>query len=217
MLVVSPHGDDETLGAGGTLLRFKKEGHKIYWLNFTDKKQEYGYSAQDTQLRTRQMKDVVKAYSFDGLYNLGLKPAGLNENKKNEIIEEITNIFKTIKPSILILPFKNDVHSDHRYVFETVYSCTKIFRAPFIKKILMMEVLSETDFASSDKGFVPNYFVDISNYLDKKIKIMRYYQGEMGKHPFPRSEENIRALAVHRGATAGCRYAEAFMLIKGIW
>jgi len=217
VLVVSPHGDDETLGAGGTLLRFKKEGHKIYWLNFTDKKQEYGYSAQDTQLRTRQMKDVVKAYSFDGLYNLGLKPAGLNENKKNEIIEEITNIFKTIKPSILILPFKNDVHSDHRYVFETVYSCTKIFRAPFIKKILMMEVLSETDFASSDKGFVPNYFVDISNYLDKKIKIMRYYQGEMGKHPFPRSEENIRALAVHRGATAGCRYAEAFMLIKGIW
>jgi len=43
IMVVSPHPDDETLGAGGTLLKLKSEGHKIYWLNFTNMAKEYGY------------------------------------------------------------------------------------------------------------------------------------------------------------------------------
>jgi LmbE family N-acetylglucosaminyl deacetylase len=101
-------------------------------------------------------------------------------------------------------------------VFETVYSCTKVFRAPFIKEILMMEVLSETEFSGSDNGFIPNYFIDISAYLDKKISIMRNYRSELKAHPFPRSIQNIRALATYRGATAGCRYAEGFIQLKRI-
>lgn len=36
IMVISPHPDDETLGAGGTLLRYKSEGHQIYWLNITN-------------------------------------------------------------------------------------------------------------------------------------------------------------------------------------
>ena len=44
ILVVSPHPDDETLGAGGTILRYKNEGKEVYWLNITNVKEEYGYS-----------------------------------------------------------------------------------------------------------------------------------------------------------------------------
>ena len=36
IVVVSPHPDDETLGAGGTLLRQKARGDKIYWINVTN-------------------------------------------------------------------------------------------------------------------------------------------------------------------------------------
>ena len=79
-----------------------------------------------------------------------------------------------------------------------------------------MEILSETDFASSDTGFIPNYFVDISDFLEKKIEIMNIYKSEIKNHPYPRSKENIRALAIHRGASVGCKYAEGFILIKGI-
>jgi LmbE family N-acetylglucosaminyl deacetylase len=81
-----------------------------------------------------------------------------------------------------------------------------------------METLSETEFSSNIKtgSFVPNVFMDISDHMDKKIRAMEIYESEIGIHPFPRSEENIRALATHRGATAGCKYAESFMLIKEI-
>ena len=63
---------------------------------------------------------------------------------------------------------------------------------------------------------LPNYFVDITDYLDKKNTIMKVFESEIAEHPFPRSFENIRALAHFRGASAGVRYAEAFQLLKYI-
>ena len=82
----------------------------------------------------------------------------------------------------------------------------------------MIETLSETEFAPSTKedSFIPNVFVDISSFMNNKIKIMKIFKTEMGIHPFPRSEKNIKALATLRGATAGCKYAESFILLKEI-
>ena len=78
-----------------------------------------------------------------------------------------------------------------------------------------MEVLSETEFAPSTKedSFIPNVFIDISGFFEQKLEIMRVYSSELGKHPFPRSEENLRAQAISRGAVRGCKYAESFMLL----
>ena len=35
VLCVAVHADDETLGAGGTLLKHKAQGDEIYWLLLT--------------------------------------------------------------------------------------------------------------------------------------------------------------------------------------
>jgi len=80
----------------------------------------------------------------------------------------------------------------------------------------MMETLSETDFADITNSFIPNVFVDISEFFNKKLEIMKIYESEIGVHPFPRSEETIESLAKVRGAQAGCKYAESFMLLKEI-
>ena len=45
---------------------------------------------------------------------------------------------------------------------------------------------------------------------------MSIYKSELGEHPFPRSIENINALATYRGASVGVKFAEAFQLIKYI-
>ena len=67
-----------------------------------------------------------------------------------------------------------------------------------------------------EKVFTPNYFVDISSFLEEKMNLMKIYESELGKHPFPRSLKNIEALATFRGASVGVEYAEAFQLIKYI-
>ena len=83
-----------------------------------------------------------------------------------------------------------------------------------MKAVLIGSV--EFSLSMKEDSFVPNVFVDISKYMDKKIEIMKSYKSEIGEHPFPRSERNIRALATYRGATSGCGYAESFVLLKEI-
>ncbi len=214
ILVIAVHPDDETLGCGGTLLKHKAQGDEIYWLICSDIDSSHPYY----EIRQAEIEKVSKKYSFDGFYNLKLQTMKIDKYSMSELIEKISNIFQEIQPNIVYLPFKGDVHSDHRKIFEASYSCTKSFRYPFIKKIYMMETLSETEFAPSTKedSFIPNVFVDISIFFEKKIEIMRIYKTELGEHPFPRSIENLKALATLRGSTAGCKYAESFMLLKEI-
>ena len=214
ILVITVHPDDETLGCGGTLLKNKVNGNEIHWLICTTIDKNHSYY----ETREREIKEVSKMYGFDTVHNLRLKTMQVDEYSLTELVSKISNVMNDVKPNTIYLPFKSDVHSDHRKIFEASYSCTKSFRYSFIKKIYMMEVLSETEFAPStqENSFIPNVFVDISEYISKKIEIMKIFKSELAEHPFPRSEKNIKALATYRGATCGCEYAESFMLLKEI-
>ena len=214
VLVVAVHPDDETLGCGGTLLKHKVNSDEIHWLICTTIDKSHRYY----ELRENEIEQVSNMYGFDSIHHLRLKSMQVDEYTMRELVGEVSRVINEVKPAIIYLPFKGDIHSDHKKIFDANYSCTKSFRYPFIKKVYMMETLSETEFAPSTKedSFVPTTFVDISEYLDKKIEIINVYKSEMKEHPFPRSERNIRALATFRGATAGCNYAESFMLLKEI-
>jgi len=61
ILVVSPHPDDETLGAGGTIFRFKREGHQVYWLNITDMKDTDGWPEERIICRKKQ---ILSGYQY---------------------------------------------------------------------------------------------------------------------------------------------------------
>lgn len=216
ILVVSPHPDDETLGAGGTILKFKNQGHQVYWLNVTNMAARYGHPKDLIRNRAAEIKKVVNAYRFDEFFDLALNPSKLDEYSASAIIEQVAQVFTKIRPETVILPFRNDLHSDHRVVFQAVSSCTKVFRYPYIKKVLMMEILSETYPSVQADLFTPNYFIDISSFLKKKITIMNLYKTEIKAHPFPRSAQGLEALATLRGAEAGGRHAEGFMLLRWI-
>ena len=213
-LVIAVHPDDETLGCGGTLLKHKANNDEIHWLICT----AINKNQSKYKVREQEIEKISKMYDFNGVHKLELNTMQVDEYSISELIEKISKVIKKVQPNIIYLPFKGDVHSDHRKIFEAAFSCTKTFRYPFIKNMYMMETLSETEFAPSTMGdnFVPNVFVDISKYLDKKIQLMKIFESEIDMHPFPRSEKNIKALATFRGASCGCEYAESFMLLKEI-
>lgn len=218
VLVVAVHPDDETLACGGTLLKHKKLGYKIFWLIVTSMKSGEGFSSKEMLRRDKEIAKVTSLYKFSAVHRLGFPAAGLDRVPRSSLVKSIASVFNAVKPHIVYLPFKNDIHSDHGAVFNAAYNCTKTFRYPSIKKVFAMETISETELApcSQKVMFKPNYFSDISGFLKKKIEIMKVFKGEMRKHPFPRSAKNIEALAIFRGAMAGCAHAEAFMLLKEI-
>ncbi|HEC1736935.1 TPA: PIG-L family deacetylase [Campylobacter coli] len=223
VMVIAVHPDDETLGAGGTLLKHQANGDEIHCIFCTDIFESEGFSKEQINTREQEIQEICKSYNFASIHRLGLKTTKIDEYNTSYLISLFSQIFTKIKPNILYLPFAYDVHSDHRIIFQAAFSCTKSFRYPSIEKILMMETLSESEFAPTlpNQSFIPNVFVDISAFFEKKCEIMKIYQSELGKLPFPRSIENIEALATFRACTMGGKetvdtklYAESFMLLK---
>ena len=213
ILVISPHPDDETLGCGGTLLRHIAKGDHVHWLIFTTISKKLGYSEAHVKSRAYEIEQVEKAYSFSSTTQFNYLTTRLDTYPKAELVQSVAKVVDLIKPSTIYLPNFNDAHSDHSFVFDAAAACTKSFRFPSVKKVRVYETISETEFAirPGNVGFKPNLYIEISKYLDKKINIMKLFSGEMGAHPFPRSEVNLRALAHFRGAIAGVQAAEAFI------
>ncbi|NDA62785.1 MAG: PIG-L family deacetylase [Chitinophagia bacterium] len=216
IIVISAHPDDETLGAGGTLLKHKENGDEIHWLIVTNIFENQGFSKERIQARQVEIEKVAKHLCIKGVFKLDYPTMSLSSSSLINLVPEISKIFMEVKPEVIYTLNRSDAHSDHRYLSDAVMACTKSFRYPFIKKVLMYECISETEFAPAffEKVFIPNYFVDITEFIDEKLEIMRIFKSELGEPPFPRSLENIKALARFRGSSVGCHYAEAFQVVK---
>ena len=217
VLVIAVHPDDETLGCGGTLLKHKAQGDEIHWMIVTEMTTDCGFSPEAIARREREIETVAQMYGFASVHYLKFPTTRLDEIPLSQLVTAMSKVFQSIQPDQVYLPFQHDVHSDHQHAFSAAYSCTKVFRYPSVRKVMMIETLSETDFAqSSSGGFVPNLFIDITPQFDRKMQILRVFESELRPHPFPRSEEAVKALALLRGAASGCRYAEAFVTLKEI-
>lgn len=218
VIVISAHPDDETLGAGGTILKHVANGDNVYWVIVTNVFENQGFTKERVESRQQEIREVEKLLGICKTFLLNYPTMTLSSSSLIKMVPEISSVFSEIQPEIVYCLNRSDAHSDHRVIFDAVMACTKSFRYPYIKQILMYECISETEFAPvlAEKAFLPNYFVDITHFLDKKLDIMKIFESELGEHPFPRSLDNIRALAHFRGASVGVKYAEAFQLLKYI-
>ena len=64
VLVVAPHPDDESLGAGGTLLHHKKKGDNVHWLIMTTTVGDDRFNISFTSERTKEIERVSKALAM---------------------------------------------------------------------------------------------------------------------------------------------------------
>jgi LmbE family N-acetylglucosaminyl deacetylase len=215
VIVVAPHPDDEVLGVGGTLLRRKKEGARISWLIATSITCEAGWTEEKVRSRADEVDRVRELFGFEEVFELEFPSAHLDRIPMADLVASIAEKFKSYEPEEVFVPHPSDAHSDHSIVFNAVASCTKWFRFPSVKRVLAYETLSETDIGIGvDECFRPNVFVDITEFLEGKLRALDIYASELGKFPFPRSREAIRSLAMTRGASSGFFAAEAFQLLR---
>jgi LmbE family N-acetylglucosaminyl deacetylase len=209
------HPDDETIGCGGSILKHVDSGDRAFWLNLTGPSLEhpYGFSEEIIEIRARQIREVWAAYKFEDMINLNYPTQMLDSVEPRLLIGAVFQVIQQIQPQIIYITNRSDIHSDHRIGFQAVFSAAKSFRSPFVKSILMYETLSETEFAPAlpENMFIPNTYIDISNYIERKINIMRLYDTEIMADPLPRSVHAIKGLAAYRGSRIGVMYAEAFI------
>jgi LmbE family N-acetylglucosaminyl deacetylase len=131
------------------------------------------------------------------------------------MIKSISYYINEVKPDVIYLNHYSDIHSDHNNTFNAVMYLHKNLSVSIIKRILLFETLSETEFAPAigANAFSPNVFVDITPYMEKKLEIMKLFTTEQMEEPLPRALSTIKALGRYRGSRIGVQYAEAFQLI----
>lgn len=221
VLVIAPHADDEVIGVGGTLSRLHKEGHEItlcivsngYPPIFDNSTAKQNNWPHNNYLETKASNSII---GIDETVYLDFPAAMLETVKRYELNGKIIDLIKDKKPDYLFIPHFGDMQKDHQIVAEAamVGIRPKYSFAP--RKVFAYETLSETgwNIPTVQNEFIPNVFVDISDYLENKILAMKCYQSQLSEFPDARSIKAIESLAQYRGATMNMQAAEAFMLIR---
>jgi len=203
ILAVGAHFDDVELGCGGTLLRHKKEGDDIYILVITDS----GYASQTKKYRrssaqARKEGERSAKYLKANLICCNKKPIVLVPTEK--LVLEIEKIVNSIKPDCVYTHHPDDSHADHAAVgYVSMRACRKC------DKVLMYR----SSWYIMDNTRDDNYYVNISNFIDEKVKLLNFFESEMKNINYSWinfvKKQNSAA-----GAKVNVSYAETFHMIK---
>jgi LmbE family N-acetylglucosaminyl deacetylase len=222
ILVVAPHADDETLGAGGTIGRFAANGHHVTVAVMT------GHGEGEHPLWSADVWDTVRGEAREAHAALGVKeviyreiPAAcVAQYPTWKLNREAADVLDQVRPEVLLVPFALDLHKDHREIFNA-FAVAWRPNSPAgraVREIYAYETLSETHWSVPyvEQGFLPNVHIDISATLETKLRALACYKSQICPAPATRSLEAARAQAVWRGAQIGVAAAEAFVLIRRI-
>jgi N-acetylglucosamine malate deacetylase 1 len=214
VLVVVAHPDDEVLGCGATIAKHVAAGDDVVVKFLSDGVGARGAKASEVQER-REMAENAAAILGLSAVNFGTFPDnGLDTVPLLEVVQDIEQCLAKESPDTLYTHHNSDLNIDHQIVHRAVMTACRPQPGFPVKCILSMEVASSTEWSAEtqSKPFVPNYFVTVEDFFDKKLQAMKAYEKEMRAFPHVRSGEAIEALAKWRGASVGEHKAEAFVL-----
>lgn len=215
-LFVVAHPDDEALGAGATIRKLTKKGHKVELCIISAEAKARAFRPEDNELRA-DMHTALQQLGVKKCYEGGFPNIQLNTIPHLHLVQFIEKAIVDSAAEIIITHHPSDTNNDHLHTSLACQAAIRLFQRRTdvmpLKEFWYMEVLSSTEWSvnSAMNKFLPNLFVEIGKAgVDEKIKALNAYRGVMRPYPHSRSEEAIEGLAAYRGAQAGCNYAEAF-------
>ena len=233
LLVVAPHPDDETIGCSGTIARAKALGGQVYVMVVSAGGiaqhgrgaggQGLGFvSGAERLAEFEKVMDFLKADGFEVLFDDDASHERLDTVPQREMIERIEYTaalsLENLRPSMMLIPARS-FNQDHVATFRACMAATRPASAG--ARHLVPNVLAYDNttafWAVPDEPFVPNVFVDISEYLDIKVEAMRRYASQMRRPPFHASLEGARTTAAFYGGHVSIAAAEAYQALRLVW
>ncbi|WP_069473711.1 PIG-L deacetylase family protein [Candidatus Marithrix sp. Canyon 246] len=215
--IIAAHPDDEILGCGATMAKHIQAGDEVSVLimaeGITSRDQQRNRNARSEEL-SELAETAIAANKILGVTSVTLK--NFPDNRMDsidrlDIIKTIENFIEKQQPDIIYTHYNNDLNIDHRRINEAVVTACRPQPGSTVKSLLFFEVASSTEWQIPNT-FSPNWFVDVSETLNLKLKALEAYQSEMRPYPHARSIQAVEHLARWRGASVGVEAAEGFVL-----
>lgn len=219
VLVITPHADDETLGCGGTIARCVAEGAEVgVLLISTDTVEHYGREQTQVEAATREREfnaamDILGVQHTDVLFPESEVHMRLDMLARRDLVSALERqsplSFDRFRPDLVFFPAPS-YNQDHAAVHEAVLTaCRPHLPAdkPFARVVLSYE---QPQLAWSTSPFRPDIHIDISDYLDLKLRAYECYSSQHHPEPHHGSVANLERLARLRGSDVSVNSAEAF-------
>ena len=221
VLAVVAHPDDEILGCGGALLRLREEGHRVFSVVLcanADARVDRPDDLQRWAAEAAAMVGIEETIGYD------FANIRFNAVPHIELVQAIEAAIDRFRPEWIFTLHPSDLNIDHRVCYEATMAASRLpqrltreMPVTMIRRILLCEVLSSTDWAAPvEPAFQPNTFIDVASTMDRKIAALEHFRGAMKPFPHSRSVENVRNLAHVRGAQIGIPLAEAFVTVRDV-
>jgi LmbE family N-acetylglucosaminyl deacetylase len=218
VLVLAAHPDDEVLGMGGTIaLHAAVRGDEVRVVCLTD-----GSSTQypGDEARRGQKNDeahrAAAALGVSDYVHLDLPDMRLDTLAHVDVNRVVEEQIRDVRPAVVYTAHP-DVNHDHRAIFDSVAVATRPVPGQPVRRVLTYAPTSSTEWTpAATNWFVPNWFVDITETLERKLEAFACFETEQRAYPHPRNARALRAHAEFYGATVGCEYAEPFVLVRSL-
>ncbi|NDL59656.1 PIG-L deacetylase family protein [Phytoactinopolyspora mesophila] len=232
VLVITPHADDETYGCAGTIARIKSLGGEVYVVLATAADLRH-FGADDAGNKVKLVSRGTRMGEFEAVMRLlkvddwdvlladpeahlalDVVPrkqlVGLVESKGRLSIDRI-------EPTMILIPAPS-YNQDHEALYRACVTATR----PGVpgERHLVPFVLAYDNtslFWSFDhERFRPNWFVDISRFLDVKIQAMRLHASQVRPPIYHGSPEGLEMATMLRGREVSVEAAEGFAVLRAL-
>ena len=197
VLAIGAHPDDLELACGGSLARFADEGHEVMAIVMS-----HGDNGGRGDVRENEAR-----LGADSLALASVSVQNFTDTKMATEMERMVKVIELavelFKPDVILTHSEHDQHQDHHAVHMATLRAGRRSST-----ILCYESPSAT------REFAPNYFVDVSPYMDAKVAAVKRHKDQAGK-PYMGAKV-LRGAAVFRGSQARTEQAEGFEVIRAL-
>jgi LmbE family N-acetylglucosaminyl deacetylase len=163
-------------------------------------------------MKHNRLKEQISAAKVLGceVEVLNIDPYEFSYNRK--YIQIYDKIIKKNNPDLVFCCWNHDTHQDHQTLSKIIFSTLRK------NNISLYQYEAMLPGGVNENSFNPNYYVDISKFIKKKINSIKQYKSVFSrkKNLYSNYFDTIIARARFRGGTIGTKYAESFKIVKKI-
>jgi len=225
ILAFGVHPDDVELGCSGTILGAIAEGKKVGIIDLTQG--ELG-TRGTAETRRTEAEDAAKVLGVQVRENLKIADGFFQNDEPHQ--RKVIQAIRKYQPEIILANAPEDRHPDHGR------SAKLISDAAFLSGLRKIETTEEGVLQEAwrpkyvfhyiqDRFLQPDFVVDISNHIDRKIESILSYKTQFFNPTInepqtyissPEFLESVKARAMMLGKRIGVKFAEGFISEKVI-